>query len=80
MKVEWKMSPYLGVFPRVFSALRGPGEGGGQHPLNAAPTHGQPLPSPPCPGGRSDWGGLLTPGGSQPRPRARHHRGRPGGT
>lgn len=23
MKVEWKMSPYLGVFPLVFSALRG---------------------------------------------------------
>lgn len=22
MKVEWKMSPYLGVFPRVFRALR----------------------------------------------------------
>lgn len=23
MKVEWKMSPYLGVFPRVFRALGG---------------------------------------------------------
>lgn len=22
MKVEWKMSPYLGVLPRVFRALR----------------------------------------------------------
>ena len=22
MKVEWKMRPYLGVFPRVFRALR----------------------------------------------------------
>lgn len=22
MKVEWKMSPYLGVFPRVLRALR----------------------------------------------------------
>lgn len=35
MKVEWKMSPYLGVFPRVFKAL---GEaqraiGGGPEPL-----------------------------------------------
>lgn len=27
MKVEWKMRPYLGVFPRVFRALSGWGRG-----------------------------------------------------
>lgn len=26
MKVEWKMRPYLGVFPRVLRALGGGGE------------------------------------------------------
>lgn len=28
MKVEWKMRPYLGVFPRVLRALGGIGRGG----------------------------------------------------
>lgn len=35
MKVEWKISPYLGVFPRVFRALE-PGEASGESPGRAA--------------------------------------------
>lgn len=43
MKVEWKMSPYLGVFPRVFSALEPAGgavrEGTRECPWPGAPPH-----------------------------------------
>lgn len=48
MKVEWKISPYLGVFPRVFRALE-PAEASGESPGPRAPQ-AEPLllPQPWC--------------------------------
>lgn len=63
------MSPYLGVFPRVFSALPGP-RGRSQDPRMQPPPTDSP--SPPCcaQGGSLRLGRLLTPSESQPRLRA----------
>lgn len=68
MKVEWKMSPYLGVFPRVFRALE-PGEPSGQSPGPRGPQ-AEPLllPQP------RRWlaGSEAGPGGCLPAPSPPH--------
>lgn len=40
MKVEWKMRPYLGVFPRVLRALGGGRVGGGARHRLTIKAHG----------------------------------------